>query len=69
MPLKHCFMFTKLHIVHPKRLICDGSLNSQEAVCLQCNVYFCVLCLIVAPMPLGKNPFSVQLIIIINNNK
>jgi hypothetical protein len=27
-------------------------------------VYFCVLCLIVVPLPSGKNPFAVQL----NNN-
>jgi hypothetical protein len=28
-------------------------------------VYFCVLCLIVVPLPLSKNPFAVQFIIII----
>jgi hypothetical protein len=29
-----------------------------------CDVYFCLLCLIVVPLPPGKTPFGVQL----NNN-
>jgi hypothetical protein len=36
-----------------------------ERCVILCDVYFCVLCLIVVPLPPGKTPFAVQ----ISNNE
>jgi hypothetical protein len=39
--------------------------NFVCCVLFECGVLFCVLCLIVVPLPLGTNPFAVKIIIII----
>jgi hypothetical protein len=37
--------------------------------CVLCDVYFCVFCFIVLPLPPGKTPFVVKLNNNNNNNK
>jgi type IV secretory pathway component VirB8 len=48
-------------------IVCCMSLSFCNFVCcvlFECGVLFCVLCVIVVPLPRGTNPFAVQ----INNN-
>jgi hypothetical protein len=52
-------------VLYSFRVMCP-LLCSFECCVILCDMGICVLCLIVVPLPQGKNPFAVQLH---NNNK
>jgi hypothetical protein len=41
-------------------IVCPSLCSFVRCVLFEGDVFFCVLCLIVVPLPPGKNPFAVE---------